>query len=117
MAGTALATATLNVRSIDQKTIKVYGSVAFNNAAGHTDYAVGGLALDITPSGLTGFAVAGKIVDVRFSSPGGFIYSYDAVAKKIKEFTAVGVEHTAAAASDFAADVPTFEATYLRESV
>ena len=108
------ALATLSVRSIDQKTLKVYGSIAFS---GSGNYVVGGVPLDITPSGLIGFAVAGKLIDVRFSSPSGALYSYDAVNKKIKNYTAVNTEHTAAVATDFTSDVPTFEATYLRESI
>lgn len=112
MAGTATAASTVAASTIDQKTITVYGSVAFADGTGHTDYAVGGLALDLSSQGLG--VVAVQTLKVDFASPGGFLYSYDVANKKILNFTAPGTEHTAAAASDFASDIPVFSATFLR---
>jgi hypothetical protein len=112
MAGTATAAATVLTKTIDQRTITVIGTVAFAAGTGHTDYAVGGLALDLSGTGLG--VVAPTALGVSFQSASGALYSYDASAKKIKNFSAVNTEHTASAASDFAADVPTFTAVVLR---
>lgn len=112
MAGTATATSTILTASIDQKTISVIGTVAFAAGTGHTDYAVGGLALDLSGLGLG--VVSTQALGVSFQSASGALYSYDPTAKKIKNFSAVNTEHTASAASDFASDVPTFTAVFLR---
>jgi len=117
------ASISFTAKSIDQKTIKLYGTVTWNYSVSPpvTTYPSGGVPVDLSPAGVAtlyyvGGCIAGKLLSVQFVSPNGWSYAYDATNKKIKEFSDFGTEHSASTA-EFNADVPVFIATYLRESL